>query len=144
MSKEFQSLRYHTPEDLRGQLENLTAVGDSAETATKKTISKSTKNLELHFHFGNRFGFAMGVTAVLFFVIWATVFQKNDDHQYLLQQELTSAHIRSLMDDHLFDVASNDQHTVKPWFNGKLNFSPLVKNLASMDFPPSRWPLGLH
>ena len=52
-----------------------------------------------------------------------------------VSEEVLTSHIRSLMPAHLTDVASNDQHNVKPWFNGRLDFSPSVPRLEDAGFP---------
>jgi anti-sigma factor RsiW len=60
--------------------------------------------------------------------------QRPGADQFLATQ-LIASHVRSLMANHLTDVASSDQHTVKPWLDAKLDFAPAVVDLSQKGFP---------
>jgi anti-sigma factor RsiW len=78
-------------------------------------------------------GLALAAALVLGFFL-AQVFSGNSSEKILLAT-LTDSHIRSLAGTHLVDVPSSDQHTVRPWFEGKIDFAPPVEDLSAIGFP---------
>jgi len=81
----------------------------------------------------------LGLAAAVVFaaiITWNVLprLQRPGADQFLATQ-LIASHVRSLMANHLTDVASSDQHTVKPWLDAKLDFAPAVVDLSSGGFP---------
>jgi anti-sigma factor RsiW len=56
------------------------------------------------------------------------------EHSTQIATELIDAHVRSLQPGHLTDVVSTDQHTVEPWFDGKLDFIPPISDFSQQKF----------
>jgi anti-sigma factor RsiW len=88
--------------------------------------------------FGTSWNWLALAAAVVFAAIitWNVLprLQRPGNDQFLATQ-LIAGHVRSLMANHLSDVASSDQHTVKPWLDAKLDFAPPVVDLSSEGFP---------
>jgi anti-sigma factor RsiW len=74
-------------------------------------------------------GLAGALAASLAMVLFVPVSDQSG-----IDQQLVSSHVRSLQPGHLTDVQTTNQHIVKPWFNGKIDFAPPVPELASKDF----------
>jgi anti-sigma factor RsiW len=83
-----------------------------------------------------RWAGAVAVLALFSFSGWQlTARLRAPSTDQRIAAEVLSSHVRSLEADHLMDVISTDQHTVKPWFDAKLDFSPPAEDLANSGFP---------
>ena len=122
------SLAYAAPAALRERIQS------SLNASTTRDVPKRTRSwttLPIW-----QWAAAFAVLAVCSVTAWqfaAGVHAPSNDQR--IAAEVFASHVRSLEANHLMDVASTDQHMVKPWFDGKLDFSPPVEDLASDGYP---------
>ncbi len=114
-------LRYQAPASLLSRVEAALPRAPAAAVAPA-----SRRSLLKGFAFGTAFSAVAAASVVMLLV------RRGEDQRIL--GDVVSAHLRSLQADHLTDVLSSDQHTVKPWFNGKLDVAPPVIDLTAQGF----------
>jgi anti-sigma factor RsiW len=117
---------YRTPMQLRKRV-------DSMVKENRKEEQPRLQLTKLWPWLGLGFGASVALATLIFLSFVAPLWKVPAEND--LVQEVLSSHVRSLMANHLTDVVSTDLHTVKPWFNSKLDFSPTVKDLAQAGFP---------
>jgi mycothiol system anti-sigma-R factor len=128
------SLAYAAPESLRQRIQSSLRAAAPAQAPERVSGWHSFPFLRPLLFL--RWAGAFAVLALCAVVAWQLVpGLRGPSNDQQLAAEILTSHVRSLEANHLMDVASTDQHTVKPWFDGKLDFSPPVEDLASDGFP---------
>jgi len=109
----------------------------SLERNILRTVQKSERATVAQPLFAfRRFQFAAALAALVLLAFWGGGrFRVTPSTSDTIANEALSGHLRSLMADHLTDVVSSDKHTVKPWFNSKIDYSPPVIDMAESGFP---------
>jgi len=122
------SLAYAAPAELRERIQSSLRSSAAAEAPERERAWRPFLLL--------RWAGAFAVLALCAVTAWQLLpGLRGPSSEQQLAAEVLADHVRSLEASHLMDVASTDQHTVKPWFDGKLDFSPPVEDLASDGFP---------
>lgn len=135
LSQAMRSVPYHrAPDALRARLRAQLPLEPAAPAATiaPPTVTASPSYPRRRRDWSR---WAMPIAASLALAVGLNVMLTTQRADGVLRDELVAGHVRSLQAEHLSDVASSDQHTVKPWFSGKLDYSPPVRDLAQQEFP---------
>ena len=116
------NLEYRCPDDLRTRI----------EATVRRETGRPIARTDLRRRYLAVAAALVVVAGGVWFAMRPTSSESLNDR---IAQDVVASHVRSLLADHLTDVASSDRHTVKPWFAGKLDFAPAVIDLSREGFP---------
>jgi anti-sigma factor RsiW len=116
-----------TPDAVR---ECVLAALDAARPKPAPRPAKYRLSSRFHWWRHSAAGFGLGVACTA-----AVAFLLQSPAEQSLTEQVIVGHVRALQPGHLEDVPSTDQHTVKPWFDGRIDFAPPIKDLAPKGFP---------
>jgi anti-sigma factor RsiW len=130
---------YKAPVELReriqSSLRNQTA-DPRAIAPDIRMVPASNRTERLKAPWGARWNWlALAATIALAAIVTLNLARPRPGSDQFLATQLIASHARSLMANHLTDVLSSDQHTVKPWLDAKLDFAPAVVDLSRDGFP---------
>jgi anti-sigma factor RsiW len=117
------------PEDVRHRVMTALAAARPARPAMAAAAPESLGWWHRWWSNGASFGLGAACAAALAFLLLMPAMPPG------LTEQVIAGHVRALQPGHLQDVASEDRHTVKPWFDGRIDFAPPVKDLAAERFP---------
>ncbi|MBB3611209.1 anti-sigma factor [Rhizobium sp. BK602] len=127
-----EGVKWQAPEAVHARVQAALSLEQAIMTRTMTATHPTESSWQRLWQFVRKWSFAPSLavlTASLMLVL------NVSPQSQTIEEQLLASHVRSMLADHLTDVLTSDQHTVKPWFNGKIDFSPPVVDMAAQGFP---------
>lgn len=125
-------VRFKLPEEVRSVVLSSLAREQALAPAALQPRPVMASPWSRFFRFVREWSFVPSLAAL---AASAMLFINAPAPQLGIEDQLLASHVQSMLADHLVDVQTSNQHTVKPWFNGRIDFSPPVNDLAKDGFP---------
>ena len=125
-------VRFKLPDEVRSQVLSALSREQGMASTILQPRQKSASPWDRFFRFVRDWSFVPSLAAL---AASAMLFVNAPAPELGIEDQLLASHVHSMLADHLVDVQTSNQHTVKPWFNGRIDFSPPVNDLAKDGFP---------
>ncbi|MDR7146309.1 anti-sigma factor [Rhizobium sp. BE258] len=125
-------VRFKLPDEVRSQVLAALSREQAISSSALQPRQKPASRWDRFFRFIRDWSFVPSLAAL---AASAMLFVNAPAPDLGIEDQLLASHVHSMLADHLVDVQTSNQHTVKPWFNGRIDFSPPVNDLAKDGFP---------